>query len=123
MAAVEAELAPVHDAPFIVFHDAYQYFEHRFGVTAAGTITVNPGTDPGAGRLTEIRDTVRERGAVCVFAEPQFEPRLLDVVTEGTGARTGTLDPLGADIAPGPDLYPALIRSLADSMRACLVEG
>ncbi|MBB4285316.1 zinc ABC transporter substrate-binding protein [Roseospira goensis] len=120
IAEVEALLAPVASAPFLVFHDAYQYFEHRFGVDAVGTITVSPAAIPGAARIAEIRTAVRDSGAVCVFAEPQFEPRLVRVVTEGTAARTGTLDPLGADLEPGPGLYEALIRGLAESMRSCL---
>jgi len=119
-AELKAALAPVAGKPFIVFHDAYQYFEERFGLTAAGSITVSPETAPGAQRLTEIRAKLQETGAVCVFAEPQFEPRVISVVTEGTKARTGTLDPLGADLAVGPDLYAALLRKMAASFTSCL---
>lgn len=122
VADVEATLAPVRDKPVIVFHDAYQYFERRFGINVVGSITVNPDTMPGAQRVAEIKARVREAGAACVFAEPQFEPRLVSVVTEGTGARTGVLDPLGADIADGPDLYVELVRTMAASLSACLSE-
>lgn len=121
-AQVQAELEPVRDRGFVVFHDAYHYFEDRFGLEAAGSITVNPETPPGAERVAEIQARVRELGATCVFAEPQFEPRIISVVTEGTEARTGTLDPLGADIADGPELYFDLIETMAASMRDCLAD-
>jgi zinc transport system substrate-binding protein len=119
-AEVGSRLAPVDDIPFIVFHDAYRYFENRFDLAAVGAITVTPGAPPGAARLAEIRATLERTGAVCVFAEPQFEPRVVQVITEGTGARAGTLDPVGADLSPGPDLYPTMIRRLAGSLHDCL---
>lgn len=117
---VAAELAPVKDRPFIVFHDAYQYFENRFGVKAAGSITVSPDKAPGAARIQEIHDKIKSLGAVCVFSEPQFEPKLVRTVIDGTDARTGVLDPLGSELKDGPDLYPQLIRNLADSLKTCL---
>lgn len=120
---VSAELEPVHDKGFIVFHDAYQYFENRFDVTASGSITVSPEVIPGAERLTEIRAKVTELGATCVFSEPQFEPRLVSTVTEGTQARSGVLDPLGAGLEDGPDLYFNLIRDMATSVKTCLTEA
>jgi len=115
-------VAPVKDKPFIVFHDAYQYFEHRYGLQAAGSITVSPETLPGAERLTQIRDKVKALGATCVFAEPQFEPRLIEVVIEGTPAKSGTLDPEAATYDAGPDLYFTLMKGLATSLRDCLGE-
>ncbi|PRD42643.1 zinc ABC transporter substrate-binding protein [Phyllobacterium phragmitis] len=120
---IAAELAPVKDKPFIVFHDAYQYFEKRFGVNTVGSITVSPENVPGAQRVSEIREKVKQLGATCVFAEPQFEPRLVKTVTEGTTAKSGVLDPLGASLKDGPDLYPQLIRNLAGSLKACLSEA
>ncbi len=117
---VKAELAPLHDRPFIVFHDAYQYFEQRFGVTAAGSITVDPEVIPGVQRVAEIQARVKELGGTCVFAEPQFEPKLVKVVTEGTAARSGVLDPLGAGLDEGPDLYFQLIRNMSVSIKDCL---
>lgn len=123
IAEVGAELEPVKGKGFIVFHDAYQYFENRFGVTASGSITVSPEVMPGAERITEIRARVKELGAACVFAEPQFEPKLVATVTEGTSAKAGVLDPLGAEIADGPELYFQVIRNLANSIKDCLSQG
>lgn len=110
----------VSGKPFIVFHDAYHYFENRFGLEAAGTITVSPEVMPGAQRLQDIREKIAELGAACVFAEPQFEPKLISVVTEETDARSGVLDPLGADIDDGPELYFTLIRKMGRSLTDCL---
>ena len=119
-AEVASELEPIKDKPFIVFHDAYQYFENRFGVKAAGSITVSPEKAPGAARIKEIHDKIKSLGAACVFSEPQFEPKLVKTVIDGTEAKTGVLDPLGAELKDGPDLYPQLIRNLADSLKTCL---
>lgn len=118
---VRAILAPAKGQGFVVFHDAYRYFENRFDIRASGSITVNPETMPGAARIADIRDRVKQLGAVCVFAEPQFEPKLVQVIMEGTSASAGTLDPLGSDLEDGPDLYFDLIRNMATSMRDCLV--
>jgi len=117
---LNAELAPVRGRPFIVFHDAYQYFERRFAMPAAGSITVNPEQAPGARRLRAIRAKIAELQAVCVFSEPQFEPRLVQVLTDGTKARTGALDPLGSSLAAGPNQYIQLLQNLADNLTACL---
>lgn len=124
MAALETEIAetvvPLGGRPYVVFHDAYQYFEVRFGLPAAGSVTLGDAHQPSAARVGEIRERVRDEEVVCVFAEPQFEPRLVATVTEGTDARTGTLDPEGAGMAPGPELYPRLLRGLAEGLAACL---
>lgn len=113
-------LAPVAAKPFIVFHDAYQYFERRFGLTVAGSITVSPETMPGAARVDELRAKVAELGATCVFAEPNFQPAIVNTIIEGTPAKAGTLDPEGAALTEGPDLYPELLRSLAKGLVDCL---
>ncbi|MGF1621330.1 MAG: zinc ABC transporter substrate-binding protein [Rhodomicrobiaceae bacterium] len=120
---VTAKLEPVKDKGFIVFHDAYQYFENRFGVTAAGSITVSPEVMPGAERVAEIRAKVQELGAVCVFAEPQFEPKLITTVTEGTPAKSGVIDPLGSSLEDGSELYFSMIRNMAQSIQTCLSEA
>ena len=117
---LSTELDPVKDKGFIVFHDGYQYFEHRFGLSAAGSITVSPDVMPGADRLKEIQSKVRDLSATCVFGEPQFEPKLVSVVIEGSDAKSGTLDPLGAAIEPGPDLYFELLQNMAHSFTSCL---
>lgn len=119
-AELKAALAPLSGRPFVVFHDAYHYFENRFGLTAAGSITVSPETAPGAKRLALIKAKVAELGATCVFAEPEFEPRLISVVIEGTKARSGILDPLGAALPDGPDLYFTLLRNMANGFKSCL---
>lgn len=115
-----ATLAPVKDRPFIVFHDAYHYAESRYGLNPAGSITIDPDREPSAKRLSELRARITEGGVACVFTEPQFEPKLVHTVIEGTSAKTGTLDPIGADLKEGPELYPALMRGLATSLVACL---
>ncbi|MEZ5817295.1 MAG: zinc ABC transporter substrate-binding protein [Hyphomicrobiaceae bacterium] len=119
-AKLEAELAAVRDRPFLVFHDGYQYLERRYGLAGAGSVTVNPEVPPSARRLSEIRGRIKERGIVCVFAEPQFAPRVIATITEATSARQATLDPLGAAIPAGPGHYFALMDGLARDLKGCL---
>ncbi|NYZ13012.1 zinc ABC transporter substrate-binding protein ZnuA [Azospirillum sp. RWY-5-1] len=119
-AELERTLAPLRDRPFVVFHDAYPYLENRYDLNAVGAITVNPERRPSAKRLKEIRAKIAGLDAACVFAEPQFEPALVNTIIEGTGARKGVLDPEGADIPDGPDLYPTLMRRNAAALVDCL---
>jgi len=120
---INETLTPVKGNPFIVFHDAYQNFENRFGVPATGSITLSPEIPPGAERIREIRDRVKALDVTCVFSEPQFRPDLISTVTENTNAKAGVLDPLGASIENGPDLYFEMMRDNADAMRDCLTKG
>ncbi len=119
-AEITAQLEPVKDGKFIVFHDAYHHFEHHYGIEAIGAITLNPEALAGADHLSEIRARIADLGVTCVFSEPQFESKLIDVVIEGSDVKVGQLDPLGAGLSDGPDLYPALLASTADSLTSCL---
>lgn len=117
---IAAVMEPLAGRPFVVFHDAYHYFEDRYGLEAAGAITINPETPPSAARIAELQEHIGELGAVCVFSEPQFDPQIADVLTEGTDARSGILDPEGAALTDGPELYFELLRDMATSFRQCL---
>jgi zinc transport system substrate-binding protein len=119
-AELEGDLAPIADKPYIVFHDAFQYLERRFGLNVVGSISISPDVPPSARRLTELRRKIQSLGAVCVFAEPAFDRRLVDSLMEGTSARTGTLDAEGGSLDPGPDLYFMLMRKLAGALKGCL---
>lgn len=119
-AAIAAELAPVKDKPFIVFHDAYHYFEKRFGLAGVGAIADVSAQAPSAERLAQVRDKIMTARAACVFREPQFDDRVVQTVIEGTAAREGVLDPLGAGLTPGPQAYPQLLRTLAAALKDCL---
>ena len=113
-------LESVRGRPFIVFHDAYRYFEDRFGLVAAGSAVVSADRPPGVRRIRELQNKVRDLGVGCVMTEPQFEPRLVDVIVEGTAANAGSVDPLGAAIESGPELYFTLLRNMATSFKDCL---
>jgi zinc transport system substrate-binding protein len=118
--SIATAIAPVKDKRYIVFHDAYQYFENRFGLSPAGSITLNPEVTPGAKRLGEIHHRIDETASVCVFAEPQFESKYVEPVVEGTTARTGILDGLGAKVTPGPEAYEAMMKAFAGDLTRCL---
>ena len=119
-AELDAELAPLADKPYIVFHDALQYLERRYGLNVVGSISINPDVPPSGKRLRELRRKILALGAVCVFVEPAVDTRLVDNLIEGTTARTATLDPEGGRLEPGPDLYVTLMRRLAADLRGCL---
>ncbi len=119
VASVSAELEPFRSKHFIVFHDAYQYFEQGFGLAAAGAISLGDADKPSPARIAEIREVVAERNVSCVFSEPQFNPGLVATVLEGTGAGTAVLDPLGANLEPGPQFYPSLLQQLGRAIAAC----
>lgn len=115
-------LLPVKNTPYIVFHDAYQYFEQRFELNALGSITLNPERRPGVRRVREIRERILTTQVRCVFSEPQFEPALIETLLEDSNARSAQLDPIGVGLTPGPDAYFQLLRQLAQTLRACLAE-
>jgi len=117
---IAATLAPVRAEPYLVFHDAYHYFEARYGLKPAGAITVSPERPVGARRIAALRQAVLEGKAVCLFREPQFPPKLIETLDADTKIRVGVLDPLGAELEPGPALYPTLMRHLAQSLAGCL---
>lgn len=119
-AELAAQLEPVRDRAFIVFHDAYQYFEQHYGLNAAGSISLDPSRMPGARRLAELRARAAVGDVVCLFTEPQFRPALAETVAEGTGTRLGVLDPVGAELEPGPDAWFELMRNLGDGFSDCL---
>ena len=119
-AELDGVLKPVAARPYVLFHDALQYFEHRFRLNSIGSISISPDIPPSGKRLLELRQRIKTEGVVCVFAEPQFSTGLIGAVVEGTGARVGTLDPEAINISAAPDLYFALMRTLAADLTRCL---
>ena len=114
---LNASLSQVRGRPFVVFHDAYHYFEHRFEIEAVGSVSDSDATAPSAARVSALQATITDLGAVCALAEPQYNPGLLTAI----GAATlGVIDPLGAEQKPGPELYPNVLRAIAGSLVDCL---
>lgn len=104
---------------FIVLHDAFQYFERRFGLAAVGSVSLSDASQPSPARIAALREAVAREGATCALAEPQFNSGLLATVFDGSGAHTAVLDPLGTTLPAGPQFYPALLRSVAGQLTAC----
>ncbi len=120
---IATDTIPLRGSPFIVFHDAYRHFEERFGLTAVGSAVVSADRSPGARRLAELREKVGDLDVACVLAEPQFDDRVVNVIIEGSDARAGSVDPIGAGIEDGPDLYFELLADMAGSFKRCLSPG
>ena len=108
---------------YVVFHDAFQYLEVRYGLTPVGSITVDPETPPSGKRLSDLRKKITTLKASCVFAEPSFENKLVQTVIEGTPAKTGVLDAEGLSTPSGPDAYEVIMRKLATSLTDCLAQA
>jgi len=120
VAAMATRLQPIKDKPYAVFHDAYQYFEHKFDLHPLGAVSLSDADQPGPAHLIKVREVMKESGAVCIFAEPQFGPKLIETVIEGTDVAVGTLDPIGAGLQPGAELYLNLLDGLAENLVDCL---
>ncbi|MES9972922.1 MAG: zinc ABC transporter substrate-binding protein [Candidatus Thiodiazotropha sp.] len=118
--ALRSQLKPVANTPYVVFHDAYQYFEAHYGMHTVGTVNITPDQLSGARHIHRLRQTIEQRGARCLFTEPQFEPKLAHTLVEGLAVKIGELDPLGEQLPPGPDCYFSLMRGLADNLLNCL---
>ncbi len=117
---IDTTLAPMRGKNFVVFHDAYQYFEDSFDIPASGAISISDASDPSPARIAEIQTRVAQQGITCVLSEPQFDPGVVSAVLQGSEVKTGVLDPLGSSLTPGPDLYPQMLRNLAQALAACL---
>ncbi len=115
--SVEKELSK--DISYIVFHDAYQYFETRFGVKSAGALTLNPDVLPGAKQIADIQDLINDKGIKCIFSEPQYNPKIIETLGNDMNISTGVMDPLGAYIDAGPSMYSDLINGIANSIKDC----
>ena len=120
---IATDLTEVKGRPFIVFHDGYQYFERRFGLTATGSAVVSAEHSPGIRRIREIRERIGELGVDCVIAEPALDGRLVNTIIEGTSARAAAVDSIGGQIEAGPELYFTLLRNMAESFRSCLASS
>lgn len=118
--AIKAQLAPVSDAGYYVFHDAYGYFEQDFPLNHLGYFTVSPERKPGAKTLISIRKALASQDAKCVFSEPQFTPAVVQSVVRGSDANTDVLDPIGSDVKVEQGGYFQLKQNLADSFSRCL---
>ena len=113
-------LDPVRGKSFVVFHDAYQYFEKSFDFPSAGAISLSDASDPSPSRVAKIQGRVKNEKVTCVLAEPQFTPGNVDTVLSGTDAKTGIIDPLGSELELGPELYSHLMRNIAKTLAGCL---
>ena len=115
-----ALLEPHHEERYVVFHDAYQYFESRFDLTPVGAISLGDASSPSAARLAALRDEIAEIGVVCAFSEPQFNDGLVDAVTGSADVKAGVLDPLGTKFETGPALYGQILDDLGNTIADCL---
>ena len=119
VAQINKTLISVRGVRFIVFHDAYQYFERRFGISASGSILVGDALAPNPVRIVEIRGQVAELGIGCVLSEPQFNPALVASVFQDAEVSTAVIDSQGIELELGMTLYPQVLENIAQEIVAC----
>ncbi|KLN60329.1 hypothetical protein WH96_13020 [Kiloniella spongiae] len=119
---LKGQVSGYEKTPYLVFHDAYQYFEKEFSLSAVGSVTIDAERKPGAKRISELRDVIRDRKAECIYQEPQFKPVVVEVLAENLDIKIGELDPLGAKLEAGSQAYKTLMSSLGDNLVSCLTK-
>ena len=119
-AQIKSDLVSVRDKPFVVFHDAYQYFETGFGLPAAGAISLSDASDPSPARIAEIRDVVTDQHVTCVLSEPQFNPGLVASVVGTSDIKSLVIDPLGTEVPLGADFYTNFLSNTGRIFKDCL---
>ena len=117
---LETKMSSVSSKSYIVFHDAYQYFEKRYQLNPIASVTDSSGTSISVGRLVDIRKKIKNKNVLCIFTEPQFSPKLVQTVISGTAVKKGILDPIGTSIPPGPEMYFTLLNNISHSISTCL---
>lgn len=115
-----ALIDPVKDKQFVVFHDGYHYFETRFGLSATAALRISPDVAPGAKNIQKIRELLKNSDVGCIFTEPQFNSKLIESLADDLNVNVGVVDPLGAGLKDGPELYNQLMRNMAFSFQTCL---
>ena len=116
---LETKMSSVSSKPYIVFHDAYQYFEKRYQLNPIASVIVSSGPSTSVGRLIDIRKKIKNKNVLCIFTEPQFSPKLVQTVISGTAVKKGILDPIGTRISPGPEMYFTLLNNISHSISTC----
>ena len=119
---LETKMSSVSSKSYVVFHDAYQYFEKRYELSPIASVTVSSGTSTSVGRLIDIRKKIKNKNVLCIFTEPQFSPKLVQTVISGTAVKKGILDPIGTRILPGPEMYFTLLNNISHSISTCFKE-
>ncbi|MET4807147.1 zinc ABC transporter substrate-binding protein [Limibacillus sp. MBR-115] len=118
--SMEGRLAPVKDKGYLVFHDGFQYLQRAFDLNEVGVVILSPDRQPGARRVREVRELLKASGAGCIFVEPQFKPEIVSIIIEGLQVKVAEIDPLGADLEDGPELYFTLMERNAAALAKCL---
>ena len=116
---LEIKMSSVSSKSYIVFHDAYQYFEKRYQLNPIASVAVSSSHSISVGRLIDIRKKIKNKNVICIFTEPQFPPKLVQTVISGTAVKKGILDPIGTSISPGPELYFTLLNNISHSISTC----
>ena len=117
---ISSEMNEISDSTYLVLHDAYQYFESRYQLKSAGSITLQLEHFLGVSRLKKVQKMIKTSKVRCIFTEPQYSQKLVKTLIKDTSVKKGILDPIGADILPGPELYFDLMKNLSISLKSCL---
>ncbi len=117
---LRARLSAAAGQPYLVFHDGFQYFEKHYGLKPIGSVGEGHQRSPSAKRLSHLKHEIAEHKIRCIFGEPQFKSRAVAMLAADSPAQVHILDPLGANVAPGPGSYGAILENITSAITGCL---
>ncbi len=80
---------------FVGFHPSFTYFARRYNLKEVGIIEVAPGREPTPRAFKNILQAIQRYGIRVIFSEPQFSPRIAEVLAKEAGISVLQLDPIG----------------------------
>ena len=117
---LKTQLKPLQGKSFFVFHEAFNYFEHAYGLEHAGVFALSGELQPGAKHVSQMRERLQQAGPSCVFSEPPMQPRLAQTLAAGLPVTLAELDALGSQAPVSATGYEQLLENLAAQFSACL---
>ena len=105
---------------FLSYHDAYQYFEHDYGLNNAGFVSNSEDLSPGARHIHEIREMIREQKIHCLLYEAPSRSALVDTVTRDFDVKVQEIDAMGIRYQAGEDAWFEIMTGLAQAAKDCL---
>ena len=118
--SLRQRFASLGHVSLFAYHDAFRRYANSYDLPVAGVLTLNPERAPGARHLAELQSQLRKATNPCLLTEPQFSSRWWQtLISSKIAVVTSVWDPLGTDIAPGPEGFLRYEQAMADAVIAC----
>ena len=97
-------------------HEAFAYLCKEYGLEQIGITGVYADQEPSPARLAEIIELVEEKSVKTIFTEELLSPKVAETISEGSGAATAVLSPIGnlsqEQIDAGEDYFTIMEKNL-----------